>query len=96
MGVLNHESRPALLALLARLPVLATRAGRDLLLGDLPLSVVQGIERSDTTTMDLAAIVAAADSWWPTDAVVAEYPLQLLVQAATALAACRGERCPRL
>src|SRR4051794_4103609 len=91
MGLLDHITRPHLLALLAQVPGLTTRAGRDLLLRDLPAALTNTITRSDATATDLDQIVYVCDRWWPDPvadpAPVADYPLRVLVQTAYDLAA---------
>src|SRR5215212_2091328 len=86
MGVLDHTTRPQLLALLAQVPGITTRAGRDALLPDLPPALTNTITRSDATTPDLDQIVYVCDSWWSDPLAdpqpVADYPLRALVQAA--------------
>jgi hypothetical protein len=87
MGVLNQATRQELLDLLARVPGMNSRQGRDALLRDLRADLVQGIERSEATAVDLDHIVYAADNWWPTAGPVADYPLRQLVLTAMDLAA---------
>jgi hypothetical protein len=87
MGVLNQATRHELLDLLARLPMLDSRSGRDALLRELPPEVVRQVERSEATAVDLDHLVYAADNWWPSAGPVADYPLRLLVQTAAAIAA---------
>jgi hypothetical protein len=87
MGVLTATTRHQLLDLLGALPLLDSRGGRDTLLQDLPLTLRTAIPRSETTRLDLDAIVAAADAWWPTDGPVRDYPLRQLITTARDLAA---------
>ena len=87
MPLLTATTRRELLDLLNQLPVLATPAGRDLLLRDLPPDLVRHIPRDPAQAVDLDAIIYAADAWWPTDQPVADYPLRRLVQAAADIGA---------
>src|SRR4051812_24884910 len=90
MPLLTAATRRQLLDLLAQLPVLATPAGRDQLLRDLPHDLVAYIPRDPALAVDLDAIAYAADAWWPTDGPVADYPLHRLVENAADLAAGTG------
>jgi hypothetical protein len=63
---MNYRTRPQrqqILELLARLTTLDTRAGRDRLLADLPPALHDCLARSETTPLDLAAILARSAAW---------------------------------
>jgi hypothetical protein len=65
--IFTREHRKRLLEALESAHLFDTRAGRKLMLADLPRTLINSIERSDITRVDLFNIVQAAEEWGPLD-----------------------------
>src|SRR4051812_16922889 len=80
MADFSRAHRPHLLAILQRVRLFDTPAGRDLPLGALPAAPRPGLTRSDNKARDLGATVEAVGAWGP----LPEGPAPLLVLLETA------------
>jgi hypothetical protein len=65
--LLTREQRRRLLDALNTLPLFEQEEGRNLLLSDLPPSLIQQVPRSDTKIIDLEAIVRTVEAWGTLD-----------------------------
>jgi hypothetical protein len=83
MGSISRDTRQELLSLLEPLPFLNSLEGRDLLLANMPLSLVNGIKRSSAKRTDLANIIDACRcASRPAGSDAGANPLKLLIQNA--------------
>jgi hypothetical protein len=65
--LLTREQRRRLLDALNNLPLFEEEQGRSLLLSDLPATLCQSVQRSDTKIIDLEAIVRTVEGWGTLD-----------------------------
>jgi hypothetical protein len=65
--LLTREQRRRLLDALNNLPLFDDEQGRTLLLSDLPATLCQSVQRSDTKIIDLEAIVRTVEGWGTLD-----------------------------
>src|SRR4051812_10253882 len=81
MPLLAAKQRHSLKHLLAEASFFDREEARTLLLADLPPALVDGLARSATTAIDLAAIVEGCNNWDPPDADT-PHPIRLLLASA--------------